>query len=362
MAIFFRCIKNILPTPELKYKCHVLKNHYIFLSKNYKFFTIPEYCKEHNIPERAYESEAGKIYVLNDFLIDFFADNPYVHDGKGNILNESFPYNNKVKHLFLEEYIKQDTNNIKYLEKAMYCAMKSGKNYWHFTFTVLDQIYAMEKKGFDGKYLLWNSPFIKQLVALLGVSRNRMEFVEEGDRYHIKELHIIEDYCWGSPKNPVLLYEMREKILSNIDMSDIVNYPKNLYIRRIRPYSRAVKNEAEVMEWLNKYNFQAIFPDDYSVAEQIKYFYAADIIICPHGGCSTNVLFMKRNSHFIESFGFNYVNPCMLDIIKINGMSYNMLVERGEACDVADASSDYNIDMKLLEDTIYKYLPDYSKV
>ena len=332
------------------------------MAQNYKFYNIPEYIQWKNKRISSYNINSSKINIINDFFINYFEDCSYIHDGNKHILNESFPYNNKITKIFKENIIKQDKIKTKYIDKAMNCAMNSGKNYWHFTYTMLPLIYDMEKHGYDGKYLVWDVSFIKQLIMLLGINLDRVEFVKQGDVYRVKELHVIDDYCWGSSKNPDLLIEMSHKILSNIDMSDINKYPKRLYIRRIPPYSRAIKNEAEVMEWLNKYDFHAIFPDDYSVAEQIKYFYAADIVVCPHGGCSTNALFMKRNSHFIESFGFNYVNPCMLDIIKINGISYNMLVERGEACDVADGSSDYNINMTLLEDTIYKYLPDYSKV
>lgn len=350
-----------MPTAALKHICHVKKNHFKYVSQNLKFYNIPEYSKKKNLAEISYSTEAGNIYIVKEFFIQFFPECPYIHDWNGNVLNESFPYNNTWSDLFKEKYITYDEKCIKYLDKAMYCALRSSQNYWHFVFTVLDQIYAMEKNGYDGKYILWNKSYIKELVMLLGINQERLVLVNENEVYKIKELHIIDNYCWASPKNPKLLLEMRAKILSNIDMSDIDKYPKHLYIRRIKPYARAVKNEAEVIEFLKKYKFSAIFPDDYSVSEQIKYFHAADIVVCPHGGCSTNALFMKPNSHFIECFGFNYINPCMLNIIKLCGIFYNMVVENGGVLSVSDQSSDYNINKLLLDDTLYKYLPDYSK-
>lgn len=356
LAVLFRIIKNIMPTTALKHKCHLLKRNYSHVSQNYTFFTIPEYSKLKNISFNIYEIDSSKIYVIKNFYINYFNDCAYVHDGQKHILNESFPYNNQNKDLFKLEIIKNNKIKIKCIDKAINCAMNSGKNYWHFTYTMLPLIYAMEKSGYNGKYLLWDISFIKQLVELLGINSERLEFVKEGDAYQIKELHVIDDYCWASSKKPELLVEMKDKILSNIDLSDINKYPNRLYVRRLKPYTRVVKNETAVLGELEKYGFKAISPDDYSVIEQIKYFRSADIIICPHGACSTNALFMKPNAHFIECFGFNYVNPCMLQIIKPNNISYNMLVETGESINVAEQISDYNINMCLLDDTLYRYI------
>ena len=66
---------------------------------------------------------------------------------------------------------------------------------------------------------------------------------------------------------------------------------------------------------------------------------------------------MRENTRFVECFGNYYITPCMLDIIRDNKMSYNMLVSytniEGKITDIIGRDEDYLVNLKLLKDTIY---------
>lgn len=348
LSLFFYIIRNIF-FGELRNKCTV-KYRY-FKTKLYNYYTTPDYCKNFGIPEESYDTEAGKMYVLYNFTVNAFSSCTYMNDTKNNVLLESFPSKDLSK-LDWYDYrvIKYKKSDVIDVDEAVNLAVKWGNNFWHFTMTLLNKVCALEEQGYKGKYLVLNAKFINELMVLAGVSEDRLIVIKPKNVYRVKKLHIIDDYC--DFDNIVLSNKVRERILGNIDLSNLNDYPKKIFIRRLGDYPRKVKNEKDVIDLLKKYNFEMIFPDDFSVEEQIKYFYAAEVVVAPHGACSTNVLYMRPNTHFVECFSFGWFNPCMLHVIKDNDMHYHMITKRE---DVNNKNRDYEIDILLLEDTIYKF-------
>ena len=51
-------------------------------------------------------------------------------------------------------------------------------------------------------------------------------------------------------------------------------------------------------------------------------FFNADIIFCVHGANSTNCLYMRKNSVFIEAFSSSWMNRCNLYTIAAAGIHY----------------------------------------
>lgn len=355
LAETFAILQNVLVKEEWKHDCRYYKKHFRFLAKNYNFLSVPEFCKKNNITENSYTIQTGKVYIMNDLYVSVFDACTYIHDANKNVLNESFPANN-IKTAWCEAVVKSKSSNVIYVDKAVDFALKWMDNYWHFTMTALDKISLFLEKGYDGKFIVFDKPYLRELLKLYGIPNDRLIFVKSDEVYKVNELHILDDGM-NTKVHRDIIQRIRARILKNIDCADIHKYPKRLYIRRLAPYKRLVKNEAEVIDYLKQFGFETIFPDDYSVEEQIKYCYAADIIVAPHGGNSTNALFMRPNTCFIELFGFNYVCPCMLDVIKDNNIYYNMVVEKSTYDTVpAHPNSAYNVDIKLLDDILYKYI------
>lgn len=107
-------------------------------------------------------------------------------------------------------------------------------------------------------------------------------------------------------------------------------------------------------EVFDKYNFFTMVPGKFSICEQIKYFYYADIIVCPHGAALANSCFMRKGTTFIELFPRSWINATAFHMLHYRGVHYRMLVEGNltiENC-VIDSHRDFCIDEKLLEYTI----------
>jgi capsular polysaccharide biosynthesis protein len=81
-----------------------------------------------------------------------------------------------------------------------------------------------------------------------------------------------------------------------------------LYLTR-REYARRVTNEDEIVSLLRPLGFDVVDPGALSLNEQIAMFADAEVVISPHGGALTNVVF-GRDAAVIEIFDPDYINPC----------------------------------------------------
>ena len=335
---------NFVPNSGFKQRLRTFKK---LLFLNVYSISVADYIKAKNLEDNTYSIKNYKLSILKDFYINIYSYYSYIYDEDKNLIRES-TLDNKVIHL-PNEKIKVPENKVIELDDAVNTALLCHGNFWHFTFQGLDKIVAMEEAGFKGKYLVFDTVFIRKLLKLCDISDNKIIYVRTGEVYKVKKLHVIHE-CGKYDKD--VLQTIKKRVLSNIDMSDLEKYPKKLFVRRIG-YSRVIKNEDEIIEILKKYGFEMMFPDDYPLEEQIKYFHAADVVFTPHGANSTNALYMHEGSRFIECFGKSYVTPFMLDIIQDNKMSYNMLVEWNHAERIEDKAANYIIKPVLVEDTIY---------
>lgn len=333
----------------------------ILFAYSYNVLSADEYITKFHKDVSTYMLGDKKVYIFDDFYVSVCPNGTasYIHDKYKNILLQSAP-NSRQKNLLLEYAVDIKNKNIINLEEAVDFAIEWNANYWHFTFTVLDKIIKFEENGYKGKYIVPNITYIKELLNLTGINFEKFIFPAPGCSctYKVKTLHVV-NYCCNESlsKNPciwtdsITTKKIRDLILSHIDFSDIEKYPKRIFVKRIG--SRKITNEEEVENYLSKYNFKTIIPEEYSVEEQIKHFYAADIVVAPHGANSTNALYMRPNTNYIECFNCDYVNPCVTTFIKINKLRYNMLVPKGAYNKNIKLYSDYNVDLILLDSILY---------
>jgi len=89
---------------------------------------------------------------------------------------------------------------------------------------------------------------------------------------------------------------------------------------------RHILNEEELIKLLNKYNIEYIQLEEYSMLDKIKLFMESELIISPHSGCLTLLMFSNINAKVIEILnkgtdGFSHVHH--IDTCNILGLNYN---------------------------------------
>jgi hypothetical protein len=120
------------------------------------------------------------------------------------------------------------------------------------------------------------------------------------------------------------------------------------YISREDSAIRRVKNESEVLGYLEKHGFRKLVLDGKSVTEQAKLFACAEWIVAPHGAGLTNILFCASGTKVLEFYPEGYSCLTYFSMSDVKGLLYGCT-----AFPPLDAShpkaSDYVVELSKLE-------------
>ena len=191
-------------------------------------------------------------------------------------------------------------------------------------------------------------PFQREAFEII---KDKFELIE--DLNTIKDYEIVSIYGGDSSIYHPSLY------LKNIKYSVIPG--KRVYITRKNSESqhngvlkRYIFNENEFIENLKKFNIEFIQLEDYNTHDKIKLFMESELIISPHSGCLTFLLFSNKKTNIIEilkkgTTGFYHDN--YLDICKDLGLQYNRYSNINE-----DYNGNFNINVKDFENFLSMFI------
>ncbi|SET12506.1 Protein of unknown function [Pseudobutyrivibrio sp. C4] len=281
-----------------------------------------------------------------------FNDVTYVYTSDGTIIRDTWNAWG-VRTIHKNYPLKFDKSYWDDCEKIEELCMLAGCfqfNYWHVTFEMLDKLFVMVKSGYKGKYLMYETGFNKQLIELFDIEESRIIWIKDGapsPKYlHVSKLYyVVCDYKDRHLHASVL--DKAAEYLIEKSHSCEREFGKRVFFKRI-----GVRQLLGADKILEDYGFEVVIPEELTLMEQIKCFNGADIVLCPHGAGSSNSLYMKKGSHFIETFSRDYINPLCIQVIQKRNVNYHMLVEL----------EDYNHMEKWDRDRDYKLLPDLLKM
>lgn len=248
----------------------------------------------------------------------------YLFDSKGRVLKEHWEHwSMSPEDSFVYDYpYKLDNTKVeKLFLKGQYCILtkKFAGNYWHFTYQCVDSVWLLEKAGYKGFYIVPNQSFCSEILSMLDIAPERIITLDKFE--HNKE-YIFEEVFYvmisGVKKrgyDAMVLKQMAEYIKKKLPEDP--SLPKKIYVKRI-----GKRKLLGADDLLAEYGFTTIIPEDYSVKDQMKLFYNADIVFCVHGANSTNCLYMRKDTVFIEAFSSYWINRCNLNTLFEIGIHY----------------------------------------
>ncbi|KEG10453.1 hypothetical protein DQ04_03701090 [Trypanosoma grayi] len=80
-----------------------------------------------------------------------------------------------------------------------------------------------------------------------------------------------------------------------------------------------------------EYNGTFIFSDSTrisNVAEQVRRFYDADVVIGPHGANLANVMWMRHGTHVIEIMSYTYGNMCYYNTASVVNVTHHAIFHK----------------------------------
>lgn len=109
----------------------------------------------------------------------------------------------------------------------------------------------------------------------------------------------------GRPSKQYLL-AIRNRLLTAVMDNDYNSLSaRRIYISRSKS-SRNIANENDILEILEGYNFKIIHCEQLSLAEQIRIFADAEVVLGPHGAGFYNQIFCPSGSSIIEIYNKEY--------------------------------------------------------
>jgi tetratricopeptide (TPR) repeat protein len=203
----------------------------------------------------------------------------------------------------------------------------SNDMYFHWMFDVLPRIDLLRRAGvsldaIDGFLVSDRLPFQQETLSALGIPKTK---VLSADRHlHIQASQLIVP---SFPGCPAWMPQWACKFLRQVFLNQRAGSKRQrLYISRSQASSRKLVNEDDVINLLQQFGFISVILESLSVNEQAELFASADVVISPHGGGLTNLVFCNSGTTVIEIFSPNYVYPCYWLVSNLVDLNYYYLL------------------------------------
>jgi tetratricopeptide (TPR) repeat protein/capsular polysaccharide biosynthesis protein len=213
----------------------------------------------------------------------------------------------------------------------------SGHNYFHWMVDILPRLELLRQSGIAWDTIDWfwinniDQPFQQQTLAALGIP---LEKVLVSDRHPFiqADFLIVPSFAghlgWSEP----WAIEFLRQTFLPVAASSHIDLPKRIYISRTQAHHRLVLNEAAVLQQLLPLGFVSVTLENLSFAEQVALFAQADVIIAPHGGGLTNILFCRPGTTIVELVAPSYIRHYYWVISHSLKLHPYLLADAGVTC------------------------------
>jgi tetratricopeptide (TPR) repeat protein len=204
----------------------------------------------------------------------------------------------------------------------------SNSMYFHWMFDLLPRLDLLDRSGIDrgaiDSFLVSHHlPFQQETLAQLGVPAHKILTPEQYP--YIQATRLLVPSFPGSPAwMPQWACQwLRQQFLP---ANSVPSTPTRLYISRSDTTTRRVINEAAIVTLLEPFGFQCVTLESLSVREQAALLATAEVVISPHGGGLTNLVFCRPGTIVIEIFPPYFVYPCYWLVSNLVGLKYYYLI------------------------------------
>jgi capsular polysaccharide biosynthesis protein len=183
-------------------------------------------------------------------------------------------------------------------------AASNQRFYFHWLFDVLPRLWLAEQAGHAAGPFYVESvlPFQQQTLEILGVTADRR--IDPGETGAISAFNLVVP-CHAIVPGRVFpewsIRFLRDRLLPAAGEAQ-ESAPRRLYISRGNAGHRRVLNEPDVDSFLAGYGFQSVRAEALGFREQAALFRDAEIVVAPHGGGLSNLVFCAPGTTVIELF------------------------------------------------------------
>lgn len=221
----------------------------------------------------------------------------------------------------------------------------SGHNYFHWMIDILPRLELLQRSGLDLNQIDWfwinhsQLPFQQETLRQLGISEQKILSSDHHSQIQAEQL-IVPSFAghlgWLEPWALAFLRRqfLQKSFLQQAGLNSSYgrSHPERIYISRANAHHRRVLNEPAILERLQSLGFVTVELESMSLAEQISLFCHAKVIVAPHGGGLTNLIFCTPGTTVIEFFSPNYIRHYYWVISQQLGLQHYFTVGDKFAC------------------------------
>ena len=231
----------------------------------------------------------------------------------------------------------------------------SWQGYYHWLIQCVTSLVAFEKLGVNiSRCQVYGPPlnnWMRDILEIVGV--NNYHELETNKVSVLSDVY-FNNVLWSSfafSQNGFLLEWFRNKIGIDSDNKGT----RKIYISRADTNRRSLTNEGEVIQHLKAQNFEILVCSELSVQEQMKIFSEAELVVAPHGGALSNIVFCNNNVTIVELFQENYLNRCFKAIAEALNLSYYALVNQCIDKQLSHHESTFSVNLDELDNLLKKH-------
>lgn len=231
---------------------------------------------------------------------------------------------------------------------------RGDHNYYHFLHDVLPRVAVLEQAGVERPekwYVPHTTRFQRELLQLWGIGEDQI--VNSDEVRHVRaETLVVPGLASMVERNPPWVSRLLRERLVPPGADRVPG--RFLYLsRKAGRNNRAILNEDEVLALLVPLGFDVVDPGDFSIAEQIRLFAEADVIVAPHGASLANLPFCSPGATVLELFpSQSMVADYWKMTCGVEGLEYQYLSGTGPAAGTRREQfvvADITVDLPRLE-------------
>jgi hypothetical protein len=237
-------------------------------------------------------------------------------------------------------------------------ASRGDGNYYHFLMDVLTRVGVLAQAEGVAPPERWYVPaqtgFQRELLDQFGITAEHR--IDAAAHPHVQAdcLVVPSPPAMTEQNPPWAVAFLRERLLSGVD---VTGPRRRIYVTRgASANNRTVVNEAAVLNLLVSQGFEAVEPGRLSVAEQIRTFATASVVVAPHGAALANLMFAGPGCVVLELFPAGCLLPDFWRLAcGVPGLTYRYIsASRGPAHQTRATTivRDIDVDLDLLSATL----------
>ena len=214
-------------------------------------------------------------------------------------------------------------------------ASRGDTNYYHYLMDVVTRLGVLEQVPDIAPPQQWYAsvtgpPFQRQLLELAGLDLGTVVDATEHPHVRAEVLVVPQPPAMSELNPPWAVQWLRERLLPAVDLS---GPRQRIYVTRgASANNRRVLNEDEVTAALESRGFVLVDPGEMTVADQIRTFANADVIVATHGAALANLTFARPGATVVELFPEGCLLPDYWRLASgIPGLRYRYLTARARA-------------------------------